>query len=182
MIAMQKGVFAVLVLIVISLVGLSLYHHKYSTRHSLRAINNFIAAFDYDGQHTHVTTERLLNGDAVIILKIKPHKSAYYFNALQELQRYDKNKLGFIALDSPQFRYFYVGRYIKSKNSIVYQRLQKSGVSGIALTYIKGKIKSVKVILSDSSVRNLSIVAVHGKFLADAKLEPTSDLGVLRKK
>lgn len=151
-----KGVLAIFILVV----GFYIYFNVYSNYSKDSAINPAVMAFDFDGRHIAVTTQSLINGDALIFLKVLKDGSIDFVTSLSQLQSYDPDKKGYIALDSPDFDNYYFGRYLKDQKIMEYRQLENSGIAGISLDYGTDGIRAAEVILLDNSRRKLMRVQV----------------------
>lgn len=165
-----KGILAIVLLVVLGFGGY-FYLNKQSMDFDATEIKASIVAFDYDGRHKKVSTTGLLRGDALIFLKIFPNENKIRFlRTLDQLQKYDSNHKGYIALDNPNFKNFYFGRYLKRNNILEYRAFQNIGIAGIILKYDKGSVQSAQVILLDNSRRNLSTLNIANDMFNNSKL------------
>ncbi|MBL7481374.1 hypothetical protein [Legionella bononiensis] len=159
-------------LIIILGTALYLFLHKSPTYHQGPVLNSTVIAFDYDGRHDTVTSESLINGDALIFLKIDPNSNKLELvSSFKQLQSYDGKRKGYIALDNPNFIDYYFGRYLNYSDTLEYRKLANSGIAGITLKYSGNKVTSARVILLDNSRRNLMMVKINSDVLEDVKLE-----------
>ena len=159
-------------LIIILGTALYLFLHKTPVYHLGPVLNTTVIAFDYDGRHNTVTPESLINGDALIFLKIDPNNNRLELvNSFKQLQNYDSKRKGYIGLDSPYFKDYYFGRYLIYKDILEYRKLANSGIAGITLKYFGNKVTSARVILADNSRRNLMMVKINSDVLEDVTLE-----------
>ncbi len=163
-----KGVLIIFILTI----GIYAYFHIYPSHQKDPAINPTVMAFDFDGRHIDVTPQSLVNGDALIFLKVLPEDGSVDFvTSLTQLQNYDEGKKGYIALDSPYFDNYYFGRYLKDKKVMEYRKLENSGIAGISLNYNADNVDSAEVILLDNSRRTLSKVKVDLDLFKEMKLK-----------
>jgi hypothetical protein len=163
-----KGILVIFILIT----GLFVYFNIYPDYQKDPAINPSVMAFDFDGRHAAVTPQSLIDGDALIFLKVlSANGSIDFVTTLDQLKSYDIGKKGYIALDSPDFDNYYFGRYLKDKKVMEYRKLENSGIAGISLHYSKGKVESAQVILLDNSRRNLTRVQVDLDLFKEMQLK-----------
>lgn len=146
--------------------------HQSPAHHIGPVLNSTVLAFDYDGRHSTVTPQSLIDGDALIFLKVVPNEDKLdIVSSLKQLQDYDSNKNGYIALDSPDFKDYYFGRYLQYKDILEYRQLNQLGIGGIALHYTGNQVTSAQVILSDNTRRNLSKVKIISDVLERVHLK-----------
>ncbi len=174
---MRNGVLGVIFVLFVIGVGIYSYLNQPVQLAEAELLNTMIVAFDYDGEHPDVTAARLLNGDAVIFLK-KVAGKFFFFDTLDDLRLFDQNNDGFIDLNSEGYQNLYVGRYRKNRDVLTYHSFMDSGIAAIKLDYVQGRVISGKVILADSTHRQLDLVAINDNYLAEARVvkDPESDL------
>ncbi|KTD52866.1 hypothetical protein [Legionella quateirensis] len=159
-------------LIIILGTALYLFLHKSPAYHRGPVLNSTVIAFDYDGRHSAVTPQSLINGDALIFLKVDPNDNGLELvSSLKQLQDYDGKKKGYIALDNPNFKDYYFGRYLRYSDLLEYRQLSQLGIAGIALKYTGNKVTSAQVILLDNSRRYLMPVKITSDVLEHVKLK-----------
>ncbi|CAM2835379.1 hypothetical protein [Legionella worsleiensis] len=170
-----------LVLFFILGIGFYLFFQQSPAHRIGPILNSTVLAFDYDGRHRSVTSQSLLNGDALIFLKAVPKSNKLYFiSSLQQLQSYDAKKKGYIAMDSPDFKDYYFGRYLKHKDILEYRPLHQLGIAGIALKYSGKHVTAAHVILLDNSHRNLTKVRITSNALEQVNWKACADDCVLQ--